>query len=65
MSSERINALGIPLFKIIIIIIFIGAANFEAVLEWTNWVTVIQAVQICWFNGNGIGADKYASQLGN
>ena len=48
----------------IFLIIFIGAANFDVVLEWTNWVTVIQAGQICWFNGNGIGADKYVTLLG-
>ena len=47
------------------LITLIGAANFDAVLECTNWFTVIQAVQICWFNGNCIGADKYVSQLGN
>ena len=46
-------------------IFVIRAANFDAVFEWTNWVKVIQAVQICWFNENGIGADKYVSQLGN
>ena len=50
---------------LITIIIFIGAVNFDAVLEWTNWVSVIQAVQICCFNGKDIGADKYVSQLGN
>ena len=47
------------------IIIFIGAAKCDAFLMWTNWVTVKQAVHICWFNGNDIGADKYVSQLGN
>ena len=46
-------------------IIFIGAAKYDAVLMWTNWVTVIQVVHICWLNGNDIGADNYVSQLGN
>ena len=45
-------------------IIFIGAAKYDAVLMWTNWVRVIQGVQI-WFNGKDIGAEKYVSQLEN
>ena len=54
-------------FYVIVInlIIFICTGNLDAVLEWINWVTVIQAVEICWFNGNGIGSDKYVSQLEN
>ena len=49
----------------IFLIIVVDAAIFDAVLERTSCVAVIQAVQICWFYGNGIGAIKCVSQLGN
>ena len=48
-----------------IIIICIEAAKCDATSLLTNWVTDIQAVQICKCQEKDIGTDKYAFQFGN